>query len=170
MKLGKRLFRTEEERLEMEDFIKAVAAGFLFLVIFTPLAALFPVIGFNIFLLLIIVPYYAGYQAGKRTDYGHTVGFVLGIMWTAVEFIFLFYVGNMLALTGRVRITTMLEVFILFMILGGNTFACWLGGGVGSRKRFLHRKVDDGTEWNDDEERVGESGKKEDAVVEEMRI
>lgn len=147
-----RIVRSEKERLEVEDFIKAMFVGALIIGPLSFLALFVPLIGFNAFLLLVLVPYYAGYHAGKRTDHGHIAGFILGVAWTAVEIILLFIIGNRLALAGRVHISTLPEVLILAVVFTGNTFSCWLGGGVGSKKRFLHRLVDGSDDQTESEE------------------
>ncbi|MCD6461983.1 MAG: hypothetical protein J7L61_04500 [Thermoplasmata archaeon] len=137
------LLRTEEEKLEVEHFLRGIAVGLLSLAVLSFLAILVPVIGFNAFLLFVIVPYYSGYLAGKRTDSGVIAGFVLGVIWTAVEVLMLFIIGNRLAITGRARITSMLEVAILFLLLLSNTFFCAYGGRIGTQKRILYRRVPD---------------------------
>ncbi len=134
-----RIFRPEEEKLETEHLLRGLAVGFIALLVLAPLAFFVPIFGFNLFLALVVVPYYAGYLAGKRTDEGVAVGIVLGILWTGVEILILFMVGNMFAMTGRARIQSMFEAVLLLVVFASNTFFCAYGGRVGTQKRFLHR-------------------------------
>ena len=50
MRLNLPFMKSEEERLEVEDFINAMAVGAFLLVVLSPLALFIPVIGFNLFL------------------------------------------------------------------------------------------------------------------------